>query len=167
MAWQHLILNKENNVGILSINSPETLNAISSQILDELNEAIDAVNKDDDIHVLIITGEGRSFVAGADISEMHDLDAAGARTFSEKGNQLFRKIELMEKPVIAAVNGFALGGGCELAMSCDIRIASEKSKFKIFTSVIYKPSPFSFSFKPEISPSEIKARFVTLSSAVY
>lgn len=129
MAWQHLLLNKKSNVGILSINSPETLNALSSQILDELDEAIDEVIKDEEVHVLIITGEGRSFVAGADISEMRDLDAAGGRSFSEKGNQLFRKIELMEKPVIAAVNGFALGGGCELAMSCDIRIVSEKSKF--------------------------------------
>lgn len=129
MSWQHLLLHKKNKVGILSINSPDTLNALSSEILDELNEAIDEAIKDEEIYVLIITGEGRSFVAGADISEMRDLDAAGARKFSEKGNQLFRKIELMDKPVIAAVNGFALGGGCELAMSCDIRIASEKSKF--------------------------------------
>lgn len=129
MSWQHLLLHKKGKVGVLSINSPNTLNALSSEILDELNDGIDEAIKDEEIHVLIITGEGRSFVAGADISEMRDLDAAGARRFSEKGNQLFRKIELMEKPVIAAVNGFALGGGCELAMSCDIRIASEKSRF--------------------------------------
>lgn len=129
MSWKYLLLNKESNVGILSINSPQTLNALSSTILDELGHAIDEIIKDDEIHVLIITGEGRSFVAGADISEMSNLDAAEGRRFSEKGNNLFRKIELMEKPVIAAVNGFALGGGCELAMSCDIRIASEKARF--------------------------------------
>ena len=129
MTWKHLIFNKKDNVAILSINSPETLNALSSTILNELNDAIDEIIRDEEIYVLIITGEGRSFVAGADISEMHGLDADSARSFSEKGNQLFRKIELMEKPVIAAVNGFALGGGCELAISCDIRIASEKAKF--------------------------------------
>lgn len=129
MSWKYLLLNKESNVGILSINSPQTLNALSSTILDELGHAIDEIIKDEEIHVLIITGEGRSFVAGADISEMSNYDAAEGRRFSEKGNNLFRKIELMEKPVIAAVNGFALGGGCELAMSCDIRIASEKAKF--------------------------------------
>lgn len=129
MEFENLLLKKEGNIGILSINRPETLNALNSKVLEELDKAIDFVKIEEDIHVLILTGEGRAFVAGADISEMKDLNPVEARNFAEKGMNLFRKIELMEKPVIAAVNGFALGGGCELSMSCDIRIASEKAKF--------------------------------------
>jgi len=129
MEWKNLLLEKEGNIGILSINRPEALNALNSFLLEELNMAIEAIQKDEDIHILILTGEGRAFVAGADISEMKDMNPTKARIFAEKGIELFRKIELMEKPVIAAVNGFALGGGCELAMCCDIRIASEKAKF--------------------------------------
>lgn len=116
-------------MGILSINRPSALNALNGAVLEELNEAIDMVNNNEDIHVLILTGEGRAFVAGADIGEMKDMNPIEARKFAEKGLSVFRKIELMEKPVIAAVNGFALGGGCELTMCCDIRIASEKAKF--------------------------------------
>ena len=129
MEWENLLLSKDGNVGILSINTPATLNALSSKILDELDSAIDQIIHDQDIYVLILTGEGRAFVAGADISEMRNYSTQDGRLFAEKGMNLFRKIELMEKPVIAAVNGFALGGGCELAMCCDIRIASEKAKF--------------------------------------
>lgn len=129
MTWENVILKKEDNIGILSINRPDALNALNSEVLDELNEAIDEVIKDEDIYVLILTGEGRSFVAGADIGEMKDLNPSEARDFAHKGMSVFRKIELMEKPVIAAVNGFALGGGCELSMCCDIRIASDKAKF--------------------------------------
>lgn len=129
MDWENLLFRKEGNVGILSMNIPSTLNALSSKVLDELDTAIDSIIEDEDIYVLILTGEGKAFVAGADISEMKDFNFQGGRTFAEKGMKLFRKIELMEKPVIAAVNGYALGGGCELAMCCDIRIASEKAKF--------------------------------------
>jgi enoyl-CoA hydratase len=129
MNWENILLKLEGRVGILSINVPSTLNALSSAVLDELDEAIDYVIADDETYVLIITGEGKAFVAGADISEMQGLDAQGGRDFANKGMKIFRKIEMMEKPVIAAVNGYALGGGCELAMCCDIRIASEKSKF--------------------------------------
>lgn len=129
MEWENLLLRKEGNVGVLSINVPSTLNALSSAVLDELDKAIDYVIDDEDIYVLILTGEGRAFVAGADISEMKDYNAQGGRAFAQKGMNIFRKIELMDKPVIAAINGFALGGGCELAMCCDIRIASEKAKF--------------------------------------
>lgn len=120
---------KEGKIGILSINRPEALNALSSVVLDDLNQAIDMINNDEDVHVVILTGEGRAFVAGADIGEMKGMNPMEARVFAEKGLSIFRKIELMEKPVIAAVNGFALGGGCELSMCCDIRIASEKAKF--------------------------------------
>lgn len=129
MHFQNLLFKKEENVGILSINRPNALNALNSHVLDELDQAMDILEDDEEIHIIIITGEGRAFVAGADIGEMKDMDMFAARKFAEKGLTLFRKIELMEKPIIAAVNGFALGGGCELSMCCDIRIASEKAKF--------------------------------------
>lgn len=129
LDWNHILLKKEGNIGILTINREEALNALNTQLLKELNEAIDYVNGEESIYVLIITGKGKSFVAGADISEMKDLNHLEGREFGTLGINLFRKIELMEKPVIAMVNGYALGGGCELAMSCDIRIASEKAKF--------------------------------------
>lgn len=128
MEFNNLLLKKDNNIGILSINRPEALNALNSSVLEELDKAIDMIQKDDDIHVVILTGEGRAFVAGADIKEMKDMTSIEAREFAEKGMKIFRKMELMEKPVIAAINGFALGGGCELAMCCDIRLASEKAK---------------------------------------
>jgi len=129
MEFERLLFSKIDRIGILSINRPKELNALDSCTLCELEKAIDMIISDDDIYVLIITGEGRAFVAGADIFEMKNMDVGQARQFSKRGFTIFRKIELMEKPVIAAVNGYALGGGCELALCCDIRIASEKAKF--------------------------------------
>ena len=129
MNWKNLLFKEDGNIGILSINRPNALNALNEAVLQELSEAINMISNDENIHILILTGEGRAFVAGADIGEMKDMNSIEARKFAEKGLSVFRKIELMEKPVIAAVNGFALGGGCELAMCCDIRIASEKAKF--------------------------------------
>lgn len=127
MQW--IELKKEDYIGLITLNNPENLNALSSGLLAELEEAFDIAARDEDIYVIILTGAGKAFVAGADISEMKGLDAQGGREFAKRGMDIFRKIELMEKPVIAAVNGYALGGGCELAMSCDIRIASNKAKF--------------------------------------
>jgi len=127
--FKNLLFRQEGNIGILSFNRPKALNALDTSVLQELDQAINEIEKNDDIYVLIITGEGKAFVAGADISEMKDKTAEEGRIFGDLGSRVFRKIELMEKPVIAAVNGFALGGGCELAMSCDIRIAGEKAKF--------------------------------------
>ncbi len=129
LSLDNLLFKKEGNIGILSINRPDALNALNSAVLDDLDNAIDMINSDEEVYVLILTGEGRAFVAGADIGEMKGMNTTEARVFAEKGLSVFRKLELMEKPVIAAVNGFALGGGCELSMACDIRIASEKAKF--------------------------------------
>ncbi|SHH35017.1 short-chain-enoyl-CoA hydratase [Clostridium grantii] len=129
MEYNNLIYRQEKNVGILIINRPKALNALNEELLKELNLAINKIIKDETVYVLIITGEGKAFVAGADIAEMNVMSPESARKFAELGSSIFRKIELMDKPVIAAVNGFALGGGCELAMSCDLRIASEKARF--------------------------------------
>lgn len=120
---------KEDYVGIITINRPKALNALNSQVLDELNETLDSINVDD-TRALIITGAGeKSFVAGADIGEMSTLTKAEGEAFGKKGNDVFRKLETFPIPVIAAVNGFALGGGCEISMSCDIRICSENAMF--------------------------------------
>lgn len=127
MSYINLVV--EGRVGILTVTRPEALNALNSQVLKDLDAAIDAVEEDAAIDAVILTGDGRSFVAGADIGEMKDLGAVEAKKFGDMGNRVFMKLENMTKPVICAVNGFALGGGCELAMSCDIRIASEKAKF--------------------------------------
>lgn len=129
MEHTKLIIQKEGSVCTVKINHPETLNALNSTILRELESAFSEIAEDTGIDVVILTGEGRSFVAGADISEMSSLNATEGKAFGELGAKVFRQIELLDKVVIAAVNGFALGGGCELAMACDIRIASTKAKF--------------------------------------
>ena len=128
MEYTFLKIEHNNGVTVLTISAPKTLNALNSSILKELNDFID--NLEPTTRVLIITGDGeKSFVAGADISEMVHLNEAQGHEFGRLGAQVFRKIEVLPIPVIAAVNGFALGGGCELAMSCDIRICSANAKF--------------------------------------
>lgn len=129
MEYQKLIIERHERICILRINHPEALNALNTLILRELSEAFDEIAADRETDVVILTGEGRAFVAGADIAEMSVMKAHEGKQFGRLGAALFRKIELCAKPVIAAVNGFALGGGCELAMACDIRIASNKAKF--------------------------------------
>ncbi|WP_022818721.1 enoyl-CoA hydratase-related protein [Fusobacterium russii] len=119
----------ENFIAVLTINRPNALNALNSKVLDELRETFDKIDLET-TRVVIITGAGeKSFVAGADISEMSTASISEAEKFGKKGNDVFRKIETFPLPVIAAINGFALGGGCELAMSCDIRICSENAVF--------------------------------------
>ena len=119
----------QDRVGIITITREKALNALNSQVLDELSEAFDGVDVNE-IRCLILTGAGeKSFVAGADIGEMSNLSKAEGEAFGKKGNDLFRRIETFPIPVIAAVNGFALGGGCEISMSCDIRICSENAVF--------------------------------------
>ena len=116
-------------VGVITINRQKALNALNSQVLEELDAALDAVNLDE-TRALILTGAGeKSFVAGADIGEMSTLTKAEGEAFGKKGNDVFRKLETFPIPVIAAVNGFALGGGCEISMSCDIRICSDNAIF--------------------------------------
>ena len=122
-------LEQRGHVGLITLNRPEVLNALSIQVLHELDQILDQVETNEDIFVLVLTGAGRSFVAGADIAEMSKLNAIEARAFAKKGHAVMNFIENIEKPVIAAVNGFALGGGNELAMSCDIRICSENAVF--------------------------------------
>ena len=119
----------EKQIAIVTINRPDALNALNSDVIAELEELIAQIEQEETIAAMILTGEGRSFVAGADIVEQSKLDLAGGRKWGQRGSALMRRIENLEFPTIAAVNGFALGGGCEIAMACDIILASEKAKF--------------------------------------
>ena len=128
-ATVNVLYETKDNIAIITINRPDALNALNLDVLAELSQAVDKAEKDDGVYVLIITGAERSFVAGADIGQMKDFSPVEAKAFGDFGNSVFLKIESLSKPVVAAVNGFALGGGCELCMACDIRVASEKAKF--------------------------------------
>lgn len=120
---------KKDNIALVTIDRPEALNALNSTVIAELEQVVTELENDGTVRAMILTGEGRSFVAGADIGEQYPLDLDGGRRWGQRGSALFRRMERLEFPTIAAVNGFALGGGCELAMSCDIILASEKAKF--------------------------------------
>lgn len=130
MGYQNILLEKEDKISIITINRPESLNALNAKTIQEISSALDELNSDTGCRVIIITGSGeKSFVAGADIKEFSDFGQEKAEELARNGqNILFNKIENMSKPVIAAVNGFALGGGLELAMACHIRYASENAK---------------------------------------
>ena len=126
---EYVLYEQKGAVGIITINREKALNALNSTVLEELDKTFDAVNLSE-VRCLILTGAGtKSFVAGADIGKMSTLTKAEGEAFSKKGNDVFRKLETFPIPVIAAVNGFALGGGCEISMSCDIRICSENAVF--------------------------------------
>ena len=114
----NVLLEKKGNIAVATINRPKALNALNSQVLEDLNELVELVKADEEIRALVLTGAGeKAFVAGADIGEMSTLTKAGGEAFGKKGNDVFRKLETLPIPTIAAVNGFALGGGCELSMS--------------------------------------------------
>ncbi|MBQ4649370.1 MAG: enoyl-CoA hydratase/isomerase family protein [Firmicutes bacterium] len=127
--YQTLKYEVKENIGYVTVSRPEALNALNKTVLEELYAVFTEISADDAVRAVIVTGEGRSFVAGADIAQMSKLETIEGRAFGIFGQKVMHTIESMEKPVIAAVNGFALGGGCELSMACDIRVASTKAKF--------------------------------------
>lgn len=128
-SYENLIFEEKEGIGFIKMNRPKALNALSKELLIELEQVIEYAEKTSSIKGLIITGEGKAFVAGADISLMVNYNSEEGRNYCKFAQSIFNRIENLEKPVIAAVNGYALGGGCELSMSCDIRIASEKAMF--------------------------------------
>ena len=130
MTFENIIFTVENNIATIFFNRPKALNALNNALFDELNTALDMVRDDSSIRVLILTGAGdKAFVAGADISELAQMNPLQAKFFSRKGQKIFSKIEALPIPAIAAVNGFALGGGSEAALACDFIYASEKAVF--------------------------------------
>ena len=130
MEYKNILLAVKDKIAFVTINRPDKLNALNNATLDELKHCFNAIKNDNSVNVVIITGAGeKAFIAGADISELNKLNTVEGKIFSEKGQEVFNMIEKLGKPVIAVVNGFALGGGCELALACHIRIANEKAKF--------------------------------------
>uniref|UniRef100_A0A7V3ZVJ3 Crotonase n=1 Tax=candidate division WOR-3 bacterium TaxID=2052148 RepID=A0A7V3ZVJ3_UNCW3 len=128
MEFKNIVLEYEDEIAILKVNRPQVLNALNTETILELEKAIDLIKENDKIRVLIITGEGKAFIAGADISEMVNFTPFDAEKFAQNGHRLLSKIENLDKVVIAAINGYALGGGCEIALACDIRIMAEDAK---------------------------------------
>ncbi len=122
---QNMICKKENKTLFITMNSPETMNALSETVLKELDKVFEEINKDKSVNFVVITGQNKVFIAGADIKSMQNMTDSEAKDFAKLGSSVFRKIETSPKIVIAAINGFAFGGGLELAMACDIRIASD------------------------------------------
>ena len=129
MEYKFLIVEEKDGILLVTINKESSLNALNSEVLTELNTLFTHIDKCEKTKVVVLTGKGKAFVAGADISEMANLNASEGAKFAKLGMETFMKIEKNSKPVIAAVNGFALGGGCEISLACDIRVASTKAKF--------------------------------------
>lgn len=128
--YQTLLASLENSIYTITINRPDKLNALNKDVFTDLNTALDEIESNPEIKSVIITGSGsKAFVAGADISEFNSLNKEQAKALAKRGQDIFARIENSSKPIVAAVNGFALGGGCELAMSCHFRVASENAKF--------------------------------------
>jgi enoyl-CoA hydratase len=130
MAYENILFEVKDGVGVLTFNRPKALNALNPATIEEISDVIDRVRKDDSVRVLVLTGAGeKAFVAGADITQFPKMNPLEARAFAERGQDVFARLEQLPKPVIACCNGFTLGGGCELAMSCDFIYASDKARF--------------------------------------
>jgi enoyl-CoA hydratase len=130
MAYENILFEVQDGVGVLTFNRPKALNALNPKTLEEVNDVVERIWQDESVRVLVLTGAGeKAFVAGADITEFQTMNPLQARHFAEMGQGVFFKLEHLPKPVIACVNGFALGGGCEIAMSCDFIYASDKARF--------------------------------------
>lgn len=123
-----VLYDKNDHIAVITFNDPDRLNPLSAEMIADISEALDMAQADDDVFVVVVTGNGKAFVAGADIKQMYDMTALDGVAWGKVGGGLMRKIEIYTKPIIAAVNGFALGGGCELALACDFIYASEKAK---------------------------------------
>jgi enoyl-CoA hydratase len=128
-SYENLLFEVKAGIAFVTANRPEAMNALNTKLLSELGDAFSFIDGAEDVGAVILTGAGKAFVAGADISQMKDLTTIESREMMKKGQRVMELIENINKPVIAAVNGFALGGGCELAMACDVRFASDKAKF--------------------------------------
>lgn len=128
MAYEKLRVEHEGDIAVVTIDNPKA-NALSGQVIEELSEAFRELKHDHSVRAIVLTGAGRMFVAGADIGELNELGPMPAKGYARKGQHLMTRIEMSLKPVIAAVNGYALGGGCELAMACTVRIASDAAQF--------------------------------------
>ena len=128
MVYKNILVEKKEGIGTIKINRPKVLNALNKETMQEISKAIDELNQDKKIKVAILTGEGKAFIAGADINQMKDMTSLEAKEFAELGHSMLLKIENSRLPFIAAINGYALGGGCETIMACDICIASESAK---------------------------------------
>jgi enoyl-CoA hydratase len=129
MPYETINYSVADRIAAITVNRPDKLNALNDRVIAELGNAIESAREDADVGGIILTGAGRAFVAGADISELTNHGAVSAKALAQRGQDVFRRYETSPKPTVAAVNGFALGGGCELAMACHIRIASEAAKF--------------------------------------
>jgi enoyl-CoA hydratase len=129
MDFQHILVEKKGRIGVLTINRPQKLNALNTEVVREISSAFDGLGEDPEVRVIVITGAGdKAFIAGADISEMQEMTPLQAMEFSREGQKTVRAIERSDKIVIAALNGYTLGGGLELSMACDLRIASETAR---------------------------------------